>query len=569
MTMVLLKEQATAILSRFPFELNQVQIDSVVKVIEQLSLEQKLARLINLQVFPESINLDEIAAFQPGAITLIGFQDPSQCQSLIQSVKSFYSLPPLFCADIEGGATSGGLTSPLPNQLGCAAANSPKLYASGIESIANELSKIGINWTFTPVLDQASAFRSAIVGTRSFGNDTNQIRNLATIHINKMQSRKIAATAKHWPGEGYDERDQHLLTTINPLQMDQWRNYFGDLFASSISAGVLSIMSAHIALPAYAQAKGITGLEAYRPASISNLFNQELLRNELGFNGVIVSDATLMGGLESWGPRAHWLAQLVQNGCDMILFTQSIANDLAILSRAFKHGQLSSERIDSSLIRTLGMTAKLDLLDTDELSVQSAPVVGGSIVVRPSQEQADLRELARRSPTLVKDVQNLLPLNRELHRRVLLIQSEDKAPLAGALAYELKLAQYFNDYGFEATVFEPGLMQFEQFRQFDLIVYVLSQESLLTKSRIYMNWVQLHGSALAAMQRTWFVKLTLLISFGHPFYLFDAPRMPCVINAYCALESVQQAVVEKLLGLSAFEGVSPVDAFCGLEDAHY
>jgi beta-N-acetylhexosaminidase len=97
----------------------------------------------------------------------------------------------------------------------------------------------------------------------------------------------IATAIKHWPGEGYDDRDQHLLTTINPLSMEDWEASFGRLYRSAIEAGVLSVMSAHIALPSFVRAQlgEDAGLEAFRPATISRLLNEELLRKRLGFNG--------------------------------------------------------------------------------------------------------------------------------------------------------------------------------------------------------------------------------------------------------------------------------------------
>ncbi len=103
----------------------------------------------------------------------------------------------------------------------------------------------------------------------------------------------------------------------------------------------------------------------------------------------------------------------------------------------------------------------------------------------------------------------------------------------------------------------------------DLVVFLRAQESLLTKSNIYLDWAAMLGPVEKAMDRSWHEIPTLLISFSQPYYLYDAPRMPCVINAYAVTEPVQRAVVRKLLGDEPFTGVSPVDAFCGLEDARF
>jgi beta-N-acetylhexosaminidase len=101
------------------------------------------------------------------------------------------------------------------------------------------------------------------------------------------------------------------------------------------------------------------------------------------------------------------------------------------------------------------------------------------------------------------------------------------------------------------------------------VLYLLAQESLLVRSHIYLDWARVHGSWQAGMRRHWHPLPCVLVSFGHPYYLYDAPRMPCVVNAYTAIEPVQQAMVRKLLGDEPFTGTQPVDAFCGLPDARF
>ena len=103
----------------------------------------------------------------------------------------------------------------------------------------------------------------------------------------------------------------------------------------------------------------------------------------------------------------------------------------------------------------------------------------------------------------------------------------------------------------------------------DLMLYLFAQESLLLKSHIYIDWERVHGGFRTAMRRFWHEIPCVLVSFGHPYGLYDAPRMPCVINAYTAIAPVQAAVLRKLLGEEPFTGVSPVDPFCGLPDAAY
>ncbi len=224
--------------------------------------------------------------------------------------------------------------------------------------MAEEARAIGINWSFTPVIDINAAFRSAIVATRGFGSDVDTIEQQALAQIAEFQAAGVAATVKHWPGEGYDDRDQHLVTTINPLTMDQWNASFGRLYRAAIANGVMSVMSAHIALPAYILSKNPdAGVEAYRPATTSRALNIDLLRGELGFNGLIVSDATPMAGFGAWGPRAEMLPEVIENGCDIILFSRDAAADVALITEAVADGRISARRLDEALTRVLGLKA--------------------------------------------------------------------------------------------------------------------------------------------------------------------------------------------------------------------
>ena len=104
---------------------------------------------------------------------------------------------------------------------------------------------------------------------------------------------------------------------------------------------------------------------------------------------------------------------------------------------------------------------------------------------------------------------------------------------------------------------------------FDLLLYLFGEETLLTRGRIGLDWLKLNGNVIDAMKRHWHDIPTLMISFGYPYMLYDAPRMPTYVNAYSTLENVQAAVVELLIGNGTWNRHSPIDPFCGMEDARY
>jgi beta-N-acetylhexosaminidase len=422
--------------------------------------------------------------------------------------------------------------------------------------MALEGRQVGINWSFTPVLDINAKFKSAIVATRGFGSDVDTIEKHAMAQMQAFQKRGVASAIKHWPGEGFDDRDQHLVTTVNPLSMEEWEARFGRLYRAGIEAGAMSVMSAHIALPAYIrQGNPDAGVEAYRPASISRDLNETLLRQELGFNGVIVSDATGMAGLKAWSTRADYLPELVAAGCDIILFADDAERDYGFVAAALDDGRLSWERVDEALTRQLALKAALGLH-------KPAPLPPVDLAAHKRLGE----EAARRAPTLVKDTQALLPISPENHRRVLVFSTGIVFPFFPN-PVPFALPDMLKAKGFEVTMAEKG--SWVNPEDYDLIVYLFGEETLLTRGHIFLDWLRLNGDFVTAMQRYWTDVPTLLISFGYPYYLYDAPRAPTYINAYSTTDTMQRAVVEALLGNQKWNTNSPVDPFAGDEQARY
>ena len=356
----------TSFLSRAPFNLDQSAVAWVEDTCRGLGLADKVAQLfIFLSRGNDPAELETLARLRPGGITRYFSPDGETERARIAAAQNAAAVPLLVSADFEGSRMSLPFGTQLPNPIALAAIDDPKVTADISRIIAEEAAFVGVNWSFTPVVDINQAFRSSIASTRSFGSDVETISRHAVSHIETLQRHGIAATAKHWPGEGYDDRDQHLVTTINPLSMAEWNATFGKLYRAAIDAGVLSIMSAHIALPAFIRSQlSDAGVEAFRPASLSRLLNIELLRRQLGFNGLIVSDASEMAGVTSWcGARsAKW--QMIAGGCDMILFTRAPEADLAEVQAAVEDGRISAERFEDAVLRVLALKAALGLHDT-------------------------------------------------------------------------------------------------------------------------------------------------------------------------------------------------------------
>lgn len=549
-------------LSGAPFNLDAAGLDWVQRTMDSLSLRDKVAQLfVLISMGDEMGNLAQIKAFKPGGMTRFFSPDSRHDHALLTAMQASAAVPLLVSADLEGSRMSiAGGTSVL-NPLALAAIDDLDVTRATCRIMAEEALAMGVNWSFTPVLDINAAWRSAIVATRGFGRDLAVIKRHALAMIEVFQAHGLAATAKHWPGEGFDDRDQHLVTTINPLSMAEWEAHFGTLYRAAIDAGVLSVMSAHIALPAFiCELDPGAGVEAFRPASVSQALNIDLLRNRLGFNGVIVSDASVMGGLNAWSGLTRAKVDIIKNGCDIILFSFNPEAELQAVLEAIATGEITAARLHDAVSRVLGLKAALGL----HLG-RGLPQPDGLARMGTAQNRKTAAAMFRRAPTLVKDTQNLLPLNPATHRRILVISGGIISPIHPPAAFILP--GLLRQRGFEVTLFEKG--QRVDPAETDLILYLFGEETLLTRSRIFIDWAALMGGFEGAMARFWHDVPTAMISFGYPYYLYDAPRVPTYINAYCTLDQMQQAVVDLMLGNGDWNRRSPVDPFCGLPDAAY
>lgn len=549
-----------------PFNLDDISVSWVRDTYASLDLDDKVGQLFTLIMMgTDEAEFDRIASLRPGGVTRFFTPDLDFERRAISNLVAKAKVPPVISADLEGSRHSFAFGTPVLGQLGLAAVDDVEATRRSSEILAREGRAMGVRWSFTPVIDVNAAFRSPIVGTRSYGSDVDTIERHAVAHVRGLQDNGIAATAKHWPGEGYDDRDQHLVTTTNPLSMDEWMEVFGRLYKRLIAEGVVSVMSAHIALPAYVRSRvADAGLDAFRPASLSKLLNVDLLRGELGFNGIIVSDATPMGGLSAWGHHIDTMPELIINGCDMILFSDAPEDDMAAVKAAVETGRIGAERIEEAVLRVLALKAHLKLFQASDVLPDAAEA--RRVLAHPDSVAAS-KEYIGRSPTLVKDVDGIFPLDPAKTKRILLVDGGIIHPLVPR-PLRFVLPDLLQKEGFEITLDRPDIVPSPD--DFDLVVYMLGDESLLVRGRIFVDWHKMGGGSLfKAMYRPWTSIPSVMISFGHPYHLYDAPRVPAYINAYSTMDSVQEAVVDCMLGRKPFAGTNPVDPFCGLEDARY
>ncbi|MES1160949.1 MAG: glycoside hydrolase family 3 N-terminal domain-containing protein, partial [Bacteroidota bacterium] len=205
-------------------------------------------------------------------------------------------LPLVFQEDYESGIGIQGMTS-FPNEMTLGAADDPQLSYDYGKSVALESRSVGVTWVLHPVADINLNPLNPVTNTRSIGDDPDNAIRLLSRQMRGLQDNGVAATIKHFPGDGVDSRDQHLLTSCNSLSFSSWKEKHGKVFQALIDSGVACIMPGHITLPSYQKEK-IDGF--FPPATLSKELLTDLLKGQMGFRGVVVSDAMVMGGFRGY-----------------------------------------------------------------------------------------------------------------------------------------------------------------------------------------------------------------------------------------------------------------------------
>ncbi len=248
-------------------------------------------------------------------------------------------------------------------------------YNAGLVS-AREATALGVNVNFDPCVDILFNWRNTIVNTRAYGTDADTVIRHTSAYIEGLNAeREIVTCIKHFPGDGTEERDQHLVLGVNELTPEQWDDSFGRVYRAHIDSGVEMIMAGHIALPEYQKKLDPTLADAdILPATLAPELLQGLLKTQLGFNGVVITDASHMLGMSSAMRREDYVPGAIAAGCDMFLFFNDIDEDFGFMLKGLREGVITAERMDDAVRRVLGLKAKLNLhVKAADGTLQKAP----------------------------------------------------------------------------------------------------------------------------------------------------------------------------------------------------
>jgi beta-N-acetylhexosaminidase len=511
-----------------------------------MSLEEKIGHLL----CPEDRGYSpqewlDLLREVPLGSAFFKYDPPDRCTACIDALQSASRIPLLIASDLEHGAGAmiqGAANSPFPMALG--ATGDPDLaYRMGRDT-AREGRAWGCHWTFSPVVDLNVNFQNPVTNIRALGDDAGKVAPLVSALIRGLQEGgEMAATAKHFPGDGVDDRDQHICTSVNALSVAAWRETYGKVWRAAFDAGAMSVMVGHISFPAYEDLAHDPA--AALPATLSPKMQVDLLRGELGFEGLIVSDAVVMIGISSRVGREDKALHNILSGSDVVLFCDP-REDFRRLLAAAQDGRLPLERIDQSVRRVLEMKARLGLhLGASRKPLSPAEVAGF---------QSGAQHVADRSLTLLR-ANPVTPLRLATGARVLTVPvsytpADQPNPLA--LVDDLLRAR--------------GL-QVEHLHGMDggyLCAHAAEFDAVFVNVVLYpharMGTIRLTGDLLGVFWESFWPDCpnTVFTAFGSPYLLYELPHLPNLYVGYGHAPVVQRAAVAAWLGELVPSGVCPV-----------
>lgn len=529
----------------------------VQSTLKSMSLEEKVGQMIMVQAEGAFTNFNSdyferlrtrVSSMHVGGL-IVYRGVPYDTAALINELQRVSKVPLLIAGDLERGAGSQfpGMAVSIPSNLGIAATRNPNNAAFAGSVTAREGRAVGYHWTFAPVADVNNNPDNPIINVRSFGEDPAVVSKMVESYIAATQAGGMMATAKHFPGHGDTATDSHI--SLGVVSGDRARLDAVELtpFRAAIAAGVDAIMTAHLAVPAIEPDRAL-------PATMSRNVLTGLLREQLGFKGIIVTDALDMGAVTSkyWGGEIA--VRSVEAGADVLLMPTDPAVAIRVLQQAVRSGRIPEARIDASVERILRAKAKLGLHEERLVDLNKIGVKFGDPAV---QNTAD--NIADHSMTLLRDERQALPIDMsKRHHILVVVVNADDEPVAGNLLWQIH--RRVEDRDLDIVQAGPELTPREVSDTLDK-----AAKADVILAPVYVKISARKGTAgLPASQVDLLEKLgasgkpMMVVSFSNPYLLRDIPKTPGYLCAYAATESSERAAARVIFGEKPISGSLPV-----------
>ncbi len=527
---------------------------AVERLLDSLPLRAKVAQLVmpwipgSYQAFDDSAFavmqgwVDSLAV--GGIIVSIG--SPTDVALRLNRLQRRSGLPLLIASDLESGAAfrlTGATPFPPNMGVGAAARDSDAFEVGRITALEGRA--VGIHLAFAPVADVNNNPANPIINTRSFGEDSYLVARLVSAAIQGLQQHGMLATAKHFPGHGDTETDSHLALPLIPTPWGRLDTLELIPFRAAVSAGVALIMSAHVAMPAI-------GGSRERPATLDPAVMQGVLRDSLGFRGLVVTDALDMGGIvNKYGAgEAAVLAFLA--GADLLLQPADPRAAIDAVTDAIETGRVTYDRLDRSVRRVLLLKHQLGLFRRREVPLDSVPETVGS-----RRFLSYARDLSTRSIVLAGDPAGVVDSLRAGPRGIALVTygEENAGSVGNTLARQLRAV------GHRVTLFRlwpaSGRASLDSARA----VIRKNPYTVFAASVRVSAWkgsVGLPEPVADLMSETFRRRRTVLVSLGSPYIGMQVDPLGAYLLAWTANGLGEWAASRALTGEGPITGRLPV-----------
>jgi beta-N-acetylhexosaminidase len=555
------------------------------KELAHMSLDEKIGQLISVGVNATFLNQDseafralrrQVQENKIGGIIL--FRGPVyESVILVNRMQELARRPLLISADLEAGA---GMrfddTVNVPWNMAVGATGNPEYARRQGLMTAREARALGVEQIFAPVVDVNNNAANPVINVRSYGEDPNEVARFASAFVEGAQAGGVIATAKHFPGHGDTAVDSHRGLPVINVGSARLNSVELVSFRAAIAAGVGSVMTGHIGLPQidpttitplprnssssgakrpYADSEVIVE-NATLPATLSPVLTGRLLRTELGFDGIVVTDAMDMSGLTIYFKQDEAAVRAVLAGADMLLKPSDPDACIRGLREAVRAGRLTEKRIEESARRLLAAKYDLGLVKGRLTSVDRIDrVVSSPDALKLAQE------IAEHALTLVRDEARLLPASKlPASARIFnlaITNGEDRLwiaqPFVAALARSGRLVEtvVLDERSSEAEVRKA----LERAGGADLVIASLYGRVRSGQS----SSVGLPDAGARALSALIKGRAPLVgISFGNPYLLLNFPQMQTYLVAYGDMPSLQAAAARALLGETDISGKLPI-----------
>lgn len=536
-----------------PIAPDPVAPDPVAERLAALSLEQKAGQLFVAWTLarsdgpPGATNHDRLLAAVRdaglgGVILSLGTIDDAA--ALVPRLQAAAAVPLLIAGDFEGGVwfrLQGG--TELGNQMLVGATGSAALAEAMGRITAQEAKALGCHWVFAPVLDVNSNPANPIINVRSFGEDPGLVAALGSALVRGIQGEGLLACGKHFPGHGDVDTDSHLA--LPTVQGDAARLRAVELrpFAAAAGSGLASVMTGHLAVPGL-------GEDPALPATLSRRVLGDVLRGELGFDGLVVTDALDMGGVKNAFPPGEVAVRALLAGADVLLMPPDPLAARAAVVAAVQGGRVPVARLDDAVARILRAKARVGLL-----------AGGGGVTVdwrarlRAPEAERVADTIAARGLVLVRDRDGALPLGSgEQGPRALLVTLVDRdegqgmafgPALGGTIGGSLRLA---GNAKADAVAAAASAVQAA-----DRVVLALH-----VKVREYQGGVALPPALQPVLAALRAEQQVVVVSFGNPYLVRGLPHADAYVAAFVGTGRVERAAAAALRGETPLLGRLPV-----------